>query len=247
MRPPRRRTSCAPSRPSLPMPVSTTSSSLSPNRLAASTMVRSARGRRPPIASSCVSDTPPVEASRRWLPPGAISATVGSSVSPPAASRTESLEERSRRSASDFVKPTGMCWTIIVPSPRRAGSLGSSSATARSARQSTARAPAAGENADTTTTGMVESACLSARSTPIPSRPGIARSRVSTSGRAVRHSASAESPSCAVPITSNPLFESASEMIRRISAESSVTTTRGRMRDGGWMPAAPLTLRSRGP
>ena len=56
---------------------------------------------------------------------------------------------RSRRAASEPVKPAGMCWTIRVPSPRRAGSAGSSWASARGppveAAMTTARgAPVAG-------------------------------------------------------------------------------------------------------
>ncbi len=54
----------------------------------------------------------------------------GASVSPAAASTTWSREARSRRAASDVVKPAGMCWTITVPAPRRSGSCGTRRASA---------------------------------------------------------------------------------------------------------------------
>ena len=68
---------------------------------------------------------------RRCCPPGAISAVPGSSESPDVASRTVRSELRSRRAASEPVNPGGMCCTIKVPAPRRAGSLGSRAASAR--------------------------------------------------------------------------------------------------------------------
>ena len=55
---------------------------------------------------------------------------------------------------------------------------------APSASASTARAPWAGEKAETTTTGTDSALpARSARSTPRPSRPGMCRSRVIASGR----------------------------------------------------------------
>ena len=48
-----------------------------------------------------------------------------------------------------------------------------------------------GENAETTTVGTAGPWPPSARRTPRPSRPGIARSSVMASGRSARHSASA--------------------------------------------------------
>ena len=76
---------------------------------------------------------------------------------------------------------------------------------APSASASTARAPWAGENADTTTTGTdVALPARSARSTPRPSRPGMCRSRVIASGRCSLQAASASSPSAAVATTSKP-------------------------------------------
>src|SRR4051794_27666571 len=76
-------------------------------------------------------------------------AVPGSSWTPRAASRTCSGDMRSRRAASEPVKPAGMCWTMSVPSPRRSGSAGSSWASARGppveAAMTTARgAPVAG-------------------------------------------------------------------------------------------------------
>src|SRR3954447_15520327 len=98
---------------------------------------------------------------------------------------------------------------------------------APSASASTARAPWAGEKADTTTTGTdVPRPARSALSTPRPSRPGMCRSSVIASGRCSLQAASASSPSAAVATTSNPWRTRASERMRRIRRESSATTTR---------------------
>ena len=98
---------------------------------------------------------------------------------------------------------------------------------APSASASTARAPCAGEKADTTTTGTGSALpARSARSTPRPSRPGMCRSSVSASGRCSLQAASASSPSAAVATTSKPWRPRASDRIRRMSRESSATTTR---------------------
>ena len=76
---------------------------------------------------------------------------------------------------------------------------------APSASASTARAPWAGEKAETTTTGTDSALpARSARSTPRPSRPGMCRSSVIASGRYWLQAASASSPSAAVATTSNP-------------------------------------------
>src|SRR3954470_5680373 len=92
---------------------------------------------------------------------------------------------------------------------------------------STARAPWAGENADTTMTGIDGApGRLSSRSTPIPSMPGMARSSVMVSGRSRRHSSSASSPSFACPTTSKPASVRACVSTRRMRPESSATTTR---------------------
>src|SRR5689334_15537115 len=60
----------------------------------------------------------------------------------------------------------------------------------------------------------------------MPSRPGIARSSVIASGRCSRQSASASSPSDAVPTTSTPAWVRADARTRRMKPESSATTTR---------------------
>ena len=87
-------------------------------RRAASAMVRSARGRRPPTSGSSVRRTRPSSAMRRWRPPGASSATSGRRARRRRRPRrTVSPEARSRRSASEPVKPGGMCWTITMPQP----------------------------------------------------------------------------------------------------------------------------------
>jgi hypothetical protein len=89
-------------------------------------------------------------------------------------------------------------------------------------------APWAGEKALTTITGTA-GAPLSfrARSTPRPSRPGMARSSVMASGRVARHCASASSPSRALPTTSKPAAFSAPPRTVRMNGESSATTMRG--------------------
>src|SRR4051812_17418033 len=270
-------------------------------------MVRSARGRRPPIGASSERRTRRSSPMRRCEPPGAMYMRRGSSASPPAASLTVSVERESRRAASDAVKPCGMCWTISEPEPRGAGRRGTSSPSAfgppvedaistmrrmpgragagglsgraavpcgragarriagrpwrrrpasaasptlrasslvnasidspraglatrsiaPSASASTARAPWAGEKAETTTTGTGSALPpLSARKTPMPSRPGMARSRVMASGLCSRQAASASSPSAAVATTSKPRRPRASERMRRMSRESSATTMR---------------------
>src|ERR1700754_2821015 len=98
---------------------------------------------------------------------------------------------------------------------------------APSARASTTRAPWAGENAETTTTGTGSALpARSARRTPRPSRPGMWRSSVSASGRCASHAARASSPAAAVATTSKPCRPSASARMRRIRRESSATTTR---------------------
>ena len=105
---------------------------------------------------------------------------------------------------------------------------------APSASASTARAPWAGEKALTTMTGTSGAPfSFSARSTPRPSRPGIARSRVMASGRVARHCASASSPSRAVPTTSKPAAPSAPPRTVRMNGESSATTMRGAGAIGG--------------
>src|SRR3954470_6793947 len=92
---------------------------------------------------------------------------------------------------------------------------------------STARAPWAGENADTTMTGIDGApGRLSSRRTPIPSMPGMWRSSVIVSGRSRRHSSSASSPSFACPTTSKPASVRACVSTRRMRPESSATTTR---------------------
>ena len=123
-RPPWARTASAPSRPSLPMPVSTTSSRRRPKSFAASSM-REVGARAQAADRLRVGEHDAalgVEAQVR--PPGARSDLSGSSVSPPAASTTWSGEARSSRAASDAVKPAGMCWTIRVPAPRRRAAAG---------------------------------------------------------------------------------------------------------------------------
>src|SRR3954447_9366527 len=98
---------------------------------------------------------------------------------------------------------------------------------APSASASTARAPCAGENAETTITGMAGApGRLSSRRTPMPSMPGMARSSVMASGRRRRQSSSASSPSLAWPTTSKPASDSACVSTRRIRRESSAPTTR---------------------
>src|SRR4051794_33535263 len=93
---------------------------------------------------------------------------------------------------------------------------------------STARAPCAVENADTTMTGIDGApGRLSSRRTPIPSMPGMCRSSVIASGRRRRQSSSASSPSLACPTTSKPASERACVSTRRMRPESSATTTRG--------------------
>ena len=125
--------------------------------------------------------------------------------------------------AASTLRPSS---SVKVPMPSPMAGLATRSK-APSARASTARAPWAGEKADTTTVGtLVARPSRSARSTPMPSRPGIARSSVIASGRWSRHAASASSPSAAVATTSKPCRPSASESIRRIRRESSATTTR---------------------
>src|SRR4051812_18227327 len=284
------------------MPVRTTSRRRRPNSLAASSIARSARGRRPPIGSSSERKARRSESRRRCRPPGPSSTRSGVSMSPALASTTSSLEALSRRPASDVVKPAGMCWTITVPAPSGAGSCGTSRASAagppvdeamktsglaptataagrrtggavaagagaagRATRRrsepaaartlsessatnalsaspapglatrsnapsdsaSTARAPWAGENADTTITGMDGApGRLSSRRTPIPSMPGMWRSSVMVSGRRRRHSSRASSPSLACPTTSKPASVSAWVSTRRMRPESSATTTR---------------------
>src|SRR4051812_16204048 len=92
---------------------------------------------------------------------------------------------------------------------------------------STAREPCAGENADTTMTGIDGApGRLSSRRTPIPSMPGMCRSSVIASGRRRRQSWSASSPSCACPTTSKPASDRACVSTRRMRPESSATTTR---------------------
>src|SRR3954463_869619 len=287
------------------MPVRTTSRRRRPNSLAASSIARSARGRRPPIGSSSERKARRSESRRRCRPPGPSSTRSGVSTSPALASTTSSLEALSRRAASDVVKPAGMCGTITVRAPSGAGSCGTSRASAagppvdeamktsglaatpagagrgtaraggaggadagttgRAMRRrsepaaartlsessatnalsaspapglatrsnapsdsaSTARAPWAGENADTTITGMDGApGRLSSRRTPIPSMPGMWRSSVMVSGRSRRHSSSASSPSFACPTMSKPASVRACVSTRRMRPESSATTTR---------------------
>ena len=67
----------APATPSLPMPVRTTSSRRRPKSLAASSIARSARGRRPPIGSSSERTARRSASRRRCRPPGPRSDPVG--------------------------------------------------------------------------------------------------------------------------------------------------------------------------
>jgi hypothetical protein len=138
-----------------------------------------------------------------------------------------------RRSAGRRTRPLCAASATLRPSSLLNDAIDSPTAglatrsNAPSASASTARAPCAGENAETTTTGTGSARpSRSARSTPMPSSPGIARSSVSASGRCSRHAASAASPSAAVATTSKPCRPSASASMRRMSRESSATTIR---------------------
>ena len=144
--------------------------------------------------------------------------------------------------ASETLRPSS---SANASSPWAAVGLATSS-NAPSASASTACAPRA-EKAETTTTGMDPTRpapSRRARSTPRPSRPGIARSRVRASGPCSRQAASASSPSAAVATTSKPCRPSASASIRRMSRESSATTTRWAA-CAGTTPRAPGRFRGR--
>src|SRR3954449_13053675 len=125
------------------MPVRTTSTRRRPNSLAASSIARSARGRRPPIGPSSERKALRSAPRRRCTPPGPRSTLSGASASPAVASTTFSAEALSRRAASDVVKPAGMCWTITVPAPSGAGSCGTSRASAAGQPGGAARGAAA--------------------------------------------------------------------------------------------------------
>ena len=246
------------------MPVSTIRSRRSPYTAAASRIVRSARGRRPPTSGSSVRRTVPSARDAQVVAAGGEQRDArGRSGRRARASRTVSGDARSSRSASEPVKPGGhvlddhdaaaevgraapgrarrapagrrssrrspspACppaaggragearerteppaavaaarpggatraarWRLVVELAKNAsGSVSrpglATSSTAPSASASTARAPCAGENADTTTTATIGSAARSSFRTPMPSRPGMARSSDSTSGRCFAHS-----------------------------------------------------------
>ena len=89
------------------------------------------------------------------------------------------------------------------------------------------------EGADDDDGHVGRAASFSARRTPMPSSPGMARSRVMASGCVARHSASASSPSRAVPTTSKPAAPSAPPRTVRMNGESSATTMRGAAAIGG--------------
>ncbi len=58
------------------------------------------------------------------LPPGAIMARPGKTISPSRASLTSIADILFRRDAKTSVKPAGMCWTIRSPACMSAGSVG---------------------------------------------------------------------------------------------------------------------------
>ena len=147
-----------------------------------------------------------------------------------AASRTCRADARSRRAASDPVKPGGMCWTISVPMPSGDGSLGTSAASARGppveVAITTARAVRLrGARVGTVCAGGVAARAAERRSAGWPAAPDSAAIRTLLMRLCAKPSR--PSPADGFATRSNAPSASASTARAPCEGENAETTTTG--------------------